>query len=566
MSATLAPVTVGSLTLRAPVDSPAQRVAAAGWVEHADVRPSAVGPATILVVRRVVDVAAAGPTDRPGPPSSRWEEAVRGRLAALAASADRPARSAVPPDSAAVLFTDMAELVACLLRDHLNRHVAARWWWRHVARVGTTAGVVAVLVAEAEHVPAAVVQLERWGIACAALDTLDSAGVRAVGDAVAAVYDAPGWTVPVRGGPATVETVSAGRPLAGVAGLGERERLVELCRQIRPHDWPTAAAGATAAASEEGTAPVPAEALDHTPDPPAALRPQPESRRHIEPPPRRTEPPDLPDRAAAQPDGERPSRPPPPDGGAGNRSQDRPSAAPQSANVDRPSTLAAEVGEGAARVDPTSSRVVLDDAPSEVGGWASIDPAEDTDELASEAPHRAPIVGHRLDAEPERDGTVTTRYGGIFFLFPVLAEDELDITLEASAGAGPWAVLELVARSLLAGEPGLEDDGVWAVLADLDGRDPGEPIETWPGSSAEIERVAPRIERRLVEATGLPAATVVDHVFTRVADVHVTPMHVDVVFPLVSVSIVVRRSGLDRDPGWLPRHGRVVRFHYEEGR
>jgi hypothetical protein len=29
------------------------------------------------------------------------------------------------------------------------------------------------------------------------------------------------------------------------------------------------------------------------------------------------------------------------------------------------------------------------------------------------------------------------------------------------------------------------------------------------------------------------------------------------------ISLVARRAGLDRDPGWLPHFGRVVLFHFE---
>jgi len=40
--------------------------------------------------------------------------------------------------------------------------------------------------------------------------------------------------------------------------------------------------------------------------------------------------------------------------------------------------------------------------------------------------------------------------------------------------------------------------------------------------------------------------------------------HVDVVLPLGSVAMPVRRQALDTDPGWVPWLGRVVRFHYVE--
>jgi hypothetical protein len=47
------------------------------------------------------------------------------------------------------------------------------------------------------------------------------------------------------------------------------------------------------------------------------------------------------------------------------------------------------------------------------------------------------------------------------------------------------------------------------------------------------------------------------------ARVYLSSAHLDVVLRLSDVSVALRRAGLDRDPGWLPELGRVVRFHFE---
>jgi hypothetical protein len=49
----------------------------------------------------------------------------------------------------------------------------------------------------------------------------------------------------------------------------------------------------------------------------------------------------------------------------------------------------------------------------------------------------------------------------------------------------------------------------------------------------------------------------------RPAHLSLTPTHADVFFDLNSVSLAVRRAGLDLDPGWVAWFGRVVGFHYE---
>jgi hypothetical protein len=40
--------------------------------------------------------------------------------------------------------------------------------------------------------------------------------------------------------------------------------------------------------------------------------------------------------------------------------------------------------------------------------------------------------------------------------------------------------------------------------------------------------------------------------------------HVDVTLPMDAADLRVRRSGLDRDPGWVPWFGRIVAFHYAD--
>jgi hypothetical protein len=52
-------------------------------------------------------------------------------------------------------------------------------------------------------------------------------------------------------------------------------------------------------------------------------------------------------------------------------------------------------------------------------------------------------------------------------------------------------------------------------------------------------------------------------ILSRAGRVVITRTHMTIVFALESVRLDVRKAGLDLDPGWLPRLGRVVRFAYE---
>lgn len=47
------------------------------------------------------------------------------------------------------------------------------------------------------------------------------------------------------------------------------------------------------------------------------------------------------------------------------------------------------------------------------------------------------------------------------------------------------------------------------------------------------------------------------------ARVFVTATHMDVMFSLEELLVEIRLAGLDRDPGWIPATGRIIRFHFE---
>ena len=73
--------------------------------------------------------------------------------------------------------------------------------------------------------------------------------------------------------------------------------------------------------------------------------------------------------------------------------------------------------------------------------------------------------------------------------------------------------------------------------------------------------VAPAVYRRLTLALGARREVVARLMVP--ARLYVTSSHVDVVMRAQDADIHVRAAGLDRDPGWLPAHGRVVYFHFE---
>lgn len=81
-----------------------------------------------------------------------------------------------------------------------------------------------------------------------------------------------------------------------------------------------------------------------------------------------------------------------------------------------------------------------------------------------------------------------------------------------------------------------------------------EPLRPW------LRVVVPFLRHRLRLALG---ETPLEEVLRCGGRLHITSSHVDLVSPLAAVSLATRRAGLDRDPGWLPRAGRVVLFHFD---
>ncbi len=58
-------------------------------------------------------------------------------------------------------------------------------------------------------------------------------------------------------------------------------------------------------------------------------------------------------------------------------------------------------------------------------------------------------------------------------------------------------------------------------------------------------------------------STIARQIFACPGKLYVTSTHVDFVTDINNISILVRRAGLDLNPGWNPDLGRVVQFHFE---
>lgn len=79
--------------------------------------------------------------------------------------------------------------------------------------------------------------------------------------------------------------------------------------------------------------------------------------------------------------------------------------------------------------------------------------------------------------------------------------------------------------------------------------------------------VLPPIHRYLQDVLSLTTVTpcvLLDKLLRCDGRIYVSSSHIDLVTNINSTTLVIRRSGLDQDPGWLPLYGRVVLFHFSQ--
>jgi hypothetical protein len=475
----------------------------------------------ILCIRRLSDPLPGGLRLRSlaARPTAAWRSAMHARLQLLARSAARPAHEAVPAGAEAVLFSDEAELLACLGADAAAHRIADRWWWR--ALLGERAQsdsqvLAATLVEHVPDVPAAFELLASQGRLADVVRLLPEAVAAALIEAICAVFGLPLPSEDVlsavsrplsrraRPTPATHPSTrvppppwSAHVPASLTRGLQPQQAcLVGITLMLRrapehvrrPAFW--AALRAWHAASVRGASAI-------TPEPRTALSDPLQTR-----------------------------------------------ALRQSAREHAPATSASIIA-------PPATTLREPHAPAL--------PLTSTAQPAS-APEQHPPQSDTTSTAPQH---VMTSYGGAFYLINVALS--LGLYADFTAPRGPnlpiaiWDFIALVARALVG--PEIQTDPLWPLLADLAHRPRHHPPATWVRPRRR-DTLVPRVRARLALALD-QQADVGPIVCEAHAQIAITATHVDVTFSLSELPIAIRLAGLDRDPGWIPSAGRSVAFHYE---
>lgn len=608
---------VGLLKVRgAPRDDLALRLALTNLLRGTDAHPGAAPPAALVVVRRLADPSPGRLSPRRdgrrGDPA--WERAVQAALAECYMRAARPAHGPVSATADVVVFADPAEMLACLARDLRAGEAGTRWWWRSVLRALPSAAadaLVSVWSDEAAYVPAALHLLAARGEAGTVLRGVTPRGALTILAAVAAAFNVPALV------PGSGATTYAGRALSDGP---------DVARDHRPAREPRREAPEPSVATDARSSPPwgPWVPSGHVPRElhrearcllgvgltlhraPAAAR----SSRFAA---------DLSawwTREASDPRGG-----PRADSALADDSpgigglRARRDSLPQHGAAPLGKTEG-EVADDANAVNPLSAeraeavreRAIVGSPPASTrrsddpraGGDHDRPRPRRHDGVRQEASSSHPLVAGPLSDD------VDTRLGGVLYLVTLMRRLDLPACFEELAlEVGAWGVLELLGRALLADEPGdLTGDPLWPALGRLAGREagtlPGVTIRgddafrlpaAWRASTAAhgvprsrrrlrgplvaalnagarrwLGLVLPYVRRDLDRAVGTTEAgppNLAGVLLLRPARIRLTSSHVDVVMALDSVSLPVRRAGLDGDPGWAPEFGRVIRFHFQ---
>lgn len=190
----------------------------------ADLRPSGLPPSAILCVRELRDPMPG--TLRLNGYASRlphqWEHALAASLDDIARKAAHPLHQSVPANAGAVMFADRAEMLACLALDWANGTLAHHWWWRSLLRdYDVNRTVWSAWLDAPQYAPPALAHLAARGEVVMVVRRMDEATVSALLRLILAAFNLRNLATMLEetmaGGTATISGASAPAAAARVS-------------------------------------------------------------------------------------------------------------------------------------------------------------------------------------------------------------------------------------------------------------------------------------------------------------------------------------------------------------
>ncbi len=606
---------------RARLDAPVARLRLSHALSSASLKPRAMPPSAILIVRTMADPMPGKVTKKLAPAALatvEWERAAQDSLADFYRNAVRPLREIPSSNARSVLFADYGEMLACLARD-LSCGAPLGWWWRSILQRLSTRLPGSWAAAWLEHpsfIPAAleylqesdqavqvlerIAPLQAWRLLKAVFDAFELMALSELGDSGAR------------------DSTEAGRAAVTPfrehnAGISQDGLLSAPISELAPFPWephvPRSAVPAQLGYQRQALLGM---SLLLRRAPQAALRGE------------------FPLIFRAWLESvERRGR-----HRADSEAMSSVSATEPSTHLTVPEERRRHQNENPQNSSQTEFSSLTPDGPTSPkkpntpAKAVSFIPSTSTE--PSPARETAAVLQSFSDPAPRewKDGE-STRAAGVFYLIHFLRQAELLHRFDT--GLGGWALIELLARCLLDKSADLSGDPVWAALAILDGRNPGEPpagfhaqhiyeapsswtanvspsrsarfrsrgLELWteegflvldspeftipPGVrsfrrkfrvrvrplalsiSPELRRflhfVLPYARWRIGRALG---GARLEDLLLRQGKLYLTRTHVDLVMSMREISVPVRMAGMDANPGWVPELSRVITFHFSQ--
>ena len=526
---------IRTLRVLGAVDDPlAARLALERRLGSTDLKVPSLPREAIVCVRRLRLVAR--PRDWDG-----WSERMSRQMQDLLPGAVHPFLEAVPGNAQVVIFSDEAELLACLARDWRRGEVHA-WWWRGLFGQSVDEALVCRAFLEApQSVPAAFGRLLQLELALGLLRSLPLPYCELLGATVAGMFAVPGWVaesddaafrLSVVDHPAVSQRADGnpggnaatnGLPGSAIHRLEPPQRALLGIALLLLHAPASARAPGLVAALRAGwwwTGNGSTRDPGQVPMPPGRKQ----ATRHTA-------------TLGAFPD--------------------------HSPLVnDETGELPGERGIVIPRISPAahSSHAFV---PSESAGGAQ----SSINTLPGSICWMEALPAQQSGASAPEPAFIHSDFAGVLYLVNLALC--LELYSDFTQPGRPGLALPLGDFLALVGERAnghsFREDPVWELLAELAGRDPDKP----PGSdflppvelTQWLDGLVPTLERRAAAALG-QAGGALPFLCARPGRLALSPTCLDVVFSLAVHPLEIRMAGLDRNPGWVPAAGRVIEFHY----
>lgn len=150
--------TISRLSIPSHGDQLAARLRYARLFGGMDLRPASIPPNSIVCIKKIRNTRpqTSGSFKTEWEFSEKWKNSILNEIENLYRRAYRPVNESVPASAEVVVFSDRAELLACLTDDWRKENLFQNWWWKSLfPHLKNSQSIVYILAESAEFIPRA---------------------------------------------------------------------------------------------------------------------------------------------------------------------------------------------------------------------------------------------------------------------------------------------------------------------------------------------------------------------------------------------------------------------------